>query len=475
MRYFSFFLLIIAFSGAINANEELKLPELGDSATTALSPEQSRQIGAEMVRRMRQGGYIISDPLITSYVEQMGRSLSVYTDTNQKFSFFVVDAPSINAFALPGGYIGIHSGLIVASRNESELAGVVAHEIAHVTQHHLARSVEHANRMQLPLTIAVLAAILLGGGDPDVANAAIAASLGGSEQMRLNFTRSHEHEADRIGIQLLARSEYNPRGMAGFFSRLLEESRFYGQGVPEFLSTHPVTTTRLAEAQSAAERYPYVMRADSTAYQVAKAKLTLHHSKNASKLLEQVRVSGGKTPDAYSLYLQAITYSALRQNDKAEGLLKRLVAQQPDSIAYRDTLGQLYFSQQRYSAASSLYTNGLQRYPYNETLSLSLSKLHIAEKRYPQAREVLQELIRRNPLLSSAYPLLAQVETASGNKASAHLTQAKYYLLLDDPHSAQEQLNIAKGIKDLDFYHTTRIEALDQEIRESIERVQSVH
>jgi predicted Zn-dependent protease len=206
--------LLLVLCTFVVAADEMSLPELGDSSATSLTPEQEQQIGSEMVRRMRKSGYIISDPLITSYIEEVGRSLAVHTQSEQDFTFFVVDAPGINAFALPGGYIGIHSGLLLASRTESELASVIAHEIAHVSQHHIARGIEQANRMNLPLSVAMIAAILLSGGDPNVANAAMAASLGGSQQAQINFTRAHEHEADRIGMQLLAHSEYDPQGMA---------------------------------------------------------------------------------------------------------------------------------------------------------------------------------------------------------------------------------------------------------------------
>jgi predicted Zn-dependent protease len=466
---FFLFLLSVQLSTA----EEIALPELGDSSATSLTPEQERQIGSEVVRRMRQAGYIISDPLIATYVEQVGRSLAEHTQSEHKFTFFVVDASSINAFALPGGYIGIHSGLILASQSESELASVMAHEIAHVTQHHLARGVEQANRMQLPLSVALIAAILLSGGDPNVANAAMAVSLGGSQQMQLNFTRAHEHEADRVGMQLLASSEFEPRGMAAFFSRLQDESRYYGEGVPEFLSTHPVTTARLAEAQSAAERYPQKMRIDTTPYLVAKARIRLHHSKNATSLLKELQDKGGEQSagrDEIDSYLLAITHIALSQATEAEALLQQLVARTPESIAYRDTLGQLHYAQGDYHRAVSLYHDGLKRYPHNERLSLSLAKNLIALHEYTQAREQLQEVLRYTPESAPAYRLIAQLESTAGNQAAAHLAQAEHYRQLEEPHSALEQLKIAKRIKNLDFYHASRIDAFIKEVEESLEK-----
>jgi predicted Zn-dependent protease len=468
-------LLVLAQVGHVTATTTSDLPELGDSSSTSLTPAQSRLIGSEIVHRMRKAGYVMDDPLVSAYVEGVGRSLAVHTGSAQTYTFFVVDAPSINAFALPGGYIGIHSGLILASQTESELASVVAHEIAHVSQHHLARGVEQANRMNLPLTIAVLATILLSGGDPNVANAAMAASLGSSAQMQLNFTRAHEHEADRVGMQLLASSQYDPQGMAAFFTRLQEQSRYYGEGVPEFLSTHPVTTARLAEAQSAAERYPRKMRVDTTAYQVAKARVRLHHSKSATQLMralnEQKTSPQQNSHHDDDSYLRAITHTALQQHDEAEKILNQLISNNPGSIAYRETLGQHLFKQGKHQQAITLYREGLARYPHNELLILSLSTNLLARRDYDSAREQLQGVLRRNPHSIAGYHLLAQLETETGNQAAAHLAQAEYYLLLEEPHSALEQLKLAKRIDKLDFYHASRIEALNKDITSTLDEI----
>jgi predicted Zn-dependent protease len=402
----------------------------------------------------------------------VGHSLAHHAEGGHQFTFFVVNAPTINAFALPGGYIGIHTGLILASRNESELAGVIAHEIAHVTQHHLARGVEQANRTQLPLTLAILAGILLSGGDSDVANAVLATGIGGSAQMQLNFTRAHEHEADRVGMQLLANSDYDPRGMAGFFSRLMEESRYEGEGVPEFLRTHPVTTSRMAEAQSAAEHYPNIMRADSSPYFVARARIRLHHTRDVASLLNQLDAM----PDSEeSKYLRAITLISQQKYQQGKKLLHQMLAQAPDRIAYRETLGQLHLEQGEYQQALSIYREGLKRYPHNLLLSLSLVRNLIAMEQYTEARERLQEVIRRNPRSANAYRLLAQLESAAGNSAASHLAQAEYYRLMSEPHSALEQLKIASKIKNIDFYHSSRIEALIQDIETSLEKSNQIN
>lgn len=467
-----YLLLLILLTPLANHAAELALPELGDSSATALTPEQEKQIGDEVVRRMRHAGYIISDPLITDYIERLGTSLAVNAQSDQAFTFFVVDAPSINAFALPGGYIGIHTGLILASQSESELASVLAHEIAHVTQHHLARGVEQANRMQAPLTLALIAAILIGGSDPEIANAAIAASLGGSQQMQLNFTRAHEHEADRVGMQLLANSNFDPHGMAEFFSRLQDASRYHGEGVPEFLRTHPVTSSRLAEAQSAAEQFPRIMRSDSNRYHVSKAKLRLHHTKDIAELEKAVRndlATQDRQLTAPSRYLLALIHTRQHRTDQAIQQLHELIKNEPNSIAYRKTLGDLFIEEGKYQQASLILEDSLKRFPDNEMLTLSLCKSFIALHRYSEGRERLQNLLRHNPKSLNAFFLLSELESKSDNQAASHIALAEYYKLSHELHSALEQLKLAKKIKNLDFYHASRVEALHKEITEQLE------
>jgi predicted Zn-dependent protease len=265
--------------------------------------------------------------------------------------------------------------------------------------------------------------------------------------------------------------------MAAFFSRLQEESRYYGEGVPEFLSTHPVTTSRLAEAHTAAEQYPQKMRLDTHPYLVARARVRLHHNKNTASLMKELNSKEGlSTAQDYGIdtYLQAITHIALQQPGEATKLLQQLLAKHPESIAYRETLGQLHHTQGKYQLAVTLYLNGLKRYPNNELLSLALVDNLLALRDYPQARERLQGVLRLNPASAPAYSQLAQLESAAGNQAASHLAQAEYYRLLAEPHSALEQLKLAKRTKNLDFYHSSRIEALKSEIMEELEIARSL-
>lgn len=239
----------------IKANE-IELPEIGDRSGATISPEQERDIGREFMRQLHNSVTIIDDPEIATYLQSLGYQLVANSDNRgQEFTFFIVQDSTINAFAAPGGYVGVHSELIKNTRTESELAAVMAHEIAHVTQHHLARAFEQGSRLSLPMAAAIVAAILLGMGtqNPDAGFAGMMAAQAGAAQLQINFTRSNEEEADRIGMQTLIRAGFDPFAMPAFFERLEQVSRYYGPEPPEFLSTHPVTRNRIADATGRAE------------------------------------------------------------------------------------------------------------------------------------------------------------------------------------------------------------------------------
>ena len=452
--------------------EYASLPEMGDSATTTLDAETSRRIGKAMMRQIERSGLINDDPIVMDYIQRLGRDLASGAMVGeQHFNFFVVNERSINAFAMPGGYVGAHAGLILASQSENELASVMAHEIAHVTQHHIARSVEKAKQMNLPLTAAVIAAILLGASDPALANAALAASIGAGQQMQIDFTRANEKEADRVGMQLLYAAGFDPRGMADFFLRLQQDSRFASSSLPEFLRTHPITTDRLAEAQERAERYPPVRRADSRSYQLVRARLMLQHADSPERLLELLRKQDASLglDEESRRYLLALLHQQRHEYDASRSLFETLVKESPQRIAYIDALAKLELAAEKAPAAARHYRQGLVYYPDNDLLGLGLARSLMAQGDLAKARESLQQLTARKPGGSATVlRLLAQTEEGLGNLAASHLALAEYYLLLDEPHSALNQLQIARRQQPLDDYHAARIEAYAEEVKQRI-------
>ncbi len=241
---------------AINGIRGIQLPDLGDSSQVGFSPAQERKVGEAIIRQIRaQGGYM-QDPEVNDYLNELGHKLvAASNDAKQDFEFFAVPDSQINAFALPGGYIGVNTGLILLAQNESELASVLAHEISHVTQRHMARMIDQQKNSMLlslaGLALAVLASRAGGGGQG--VQAAIASTTALNQQSQLNFTRENEYEADRIGFSRLVAAGYDPNGMATFMEKLQRSTRFLESNAPSYLRTHPITYERIAEAQSRAQ------------------------------------------------------------------------------------------------------------------------------------------------------------------------------------------------------------------------------
>ncbi|WP_428623682.1 M48 family metalloprotease [Sedimenticola sp.] len=449
------------------------LPDISDSSATLLTREDELQIDREMMNQLLNSGALLNDPIISKYIQSLGQSIGSIAATSQnRFQFFVLKDPNVNAFAMPGGHIGINAGLILASQSESELAGVIAHEISHVTQHHIARSVEKANQMNLPLTAAVIAAILLGAGDPQIANAAFAASIGGATQMQLDFSRANEKEADFMGIQLLSSAGYNPQGMGSFFARLQDETRYYGAGVPEFLRTHPVTTSRIAEAEDRARQFHNPHRQDSIHYLLARARLRVLTASSMDNLERTAKTEKPHTAleEETHRYLHALIQQHQGRPDKARIALEKLLHDHPDRIAYIYSLAELESSQNNEQGAITLYRKGLRQYPGNPLLTLAMAKSQIALKRSAEARELLEQLIRKQPY-AEAYQLKADLEAQDGNMAASHLARAEYYYLIHEPHSALDQLNSAKRLPNLPNYFALRIDARIKQITEEMELI----
>lgn len=448
------------------------LPEMGDRSTTILGADLSERIGRAMMGQLQSANKISTDPLVEDYIQRLGKNLAAGGLVgDQHFHFFVVNERSINAFAMPGGYIGVHAGLILASHSENELAAVMAHEIAHVTQHHIARSVERAKQMDLPLTAAVIAAILLGASDPAMGNAALMAALGAGQQMQIDFTRANEKEADRVGMQLLASAGFDPRGMADFFLRLQQEQHHASGGIPEFLRTHPITTDRMAEAQERASRFPPVERQDSLSYQLVKARLLLQHSSNLSSLASQVDEQDPRLRlgSQARRYLRGLIHLHEREYEQARAHFFALIEDDEQRIAYVDALARVELADRRPQQAAEHYRRALEYYPHNELLTMGLAESLLVGDQAEQARRQLQRFLsQRSEHSPRLFRLLAQVEATLGNHAASHIALAEYYLLRNEPHSALDQLQIAQRQQPLEEYHAARIDARLEQVKSQL-------
>lgn len=447
----------------------LDLPDIGDPAERLITPDQERQLGEAFMRRLRQQMPFIDDPEINAYLGNLGNRLVANSDDpSQRFTFFVIKDNSINAFAAPGGFIGTHSALLLAARNESELAGVLAHEIAHVTQKHLVRAYDSASRMGLPTAAAILAAILIGTQNSEAGIAAVMSVQAGAIQQQINFTRDNEKEADRVGMQTLSRSDFDPMGMPGFFERLQQSARYYGDGIPPFLSTHPVTTDRIADSTARAEQLRPHKVQDNLNFYLAQAKLrvlTATDPQRAAAYFDQTK-TGPELPEAARQYGLALALSAAGSHERAIEILQRLAKTDPDRIAYQLALAKTEQAAKQLQASQSRYQRMLKLYPDNPVLTLGYADVLLNNKRYSDAYQILDDARRRrNRPEPNLYLLLAQSATGMGQESIAHEEMAEYYFLNGQTHEAVEQLTLASKTPDMDFYQSSRIEARLQQLK----------
>ncbi|MGB5442173.1 MAG: M48 family metalloprotease [Gammaproteobacteria bacterium] len=455
-------LLLIHAASAMAETYSDQLPSLGDASGRIISPTQDRALGAAFMRQLRQSGAILNDQEANSYLEALGRRLVARSENPTKdFTFFLVNDSGINAFAGPAGHIGINTGLFLAAESESELAAVLAHEIAHVTQLHLARSFEAADKMSIPRIAALVAAILIGTQNGEAGAAALTAASAASLQYQINFTRANEEEADRIGIQTLANANFDPNGMAGFFGRLQKNSRLYGARPPEFLSTHPVTTNRISEAISRAESYPEIDVAPDLDFLLLQAKLRVSSYDNSSQVLADVLRYKGKAggDTAVERYELALLLAANNKLDEARDVIEQLHKSDPDRIAYRLALASILHQGKHIEAALGIYASSLSLYPDNPTVILPYASTLLSAGQAETAFKLLAHASDKHPLDPEMYKLLARAAAASGRNIQTHTAIAQYYFLNGYTTQAIEQLRIAEKQKGISDYQSASIQA----------------
>ncbi len=456
----------VAFPGPID-----DLPSIGDSSGSVISPEQEKKLGESIMRSARQQVHIIDDPEINAYMQSLGYQLASHcANPEQSFTLFVVEDPNINAFALPGGYIGVNSGLIQAAQSESELAAVLSHEMAHVTQRHMARAYENASKMSIPTAAALLAAILISTRSSQAGQAAMAATAAGNAQMRINFTRGNEQEADDIGIRTLAAAGFDPMSMANFFERLQRSERLYGDAMPAFLMDHPVTTVRIAESRSRAERYPRKTFRDSLGFQLMRARLRVLGASDPNELVQDYAAqlkAGQYSNVAAWRYGYALSLEAAGHYDQARVLLTDLLAKDKQRIAYIIGLAQVEQDTKNSKASLQMLSYALKLYPDNGPLMLSYVNALLEDRQPKTARDILQAYMRHNPPNRDLYTLLARASGDAGYPGEAHEAQAEYFYLNGDTDSAIGQLEKARQTTaSTDFYQNSRIDSRLQQLKQ---------
>ena len=458
-------ILGLLLCGGVQAGvSSLDLPDMGDSTGTILSPEFERRLGQAFLSQIRQQANIIVDPEIDTYIKSIGYRLVAQSDNNtQGFTFFMINDPMINAFAAPGGIVGINSGVILNSESESELAGVMAHEVVHVTQRHMARSVEMQQHMSIPMMAAMLGAILIATQNPEAGNAAMIAIQGGVMQSQINFTRSNEEESDRIGMQLLSRADFNPRGMYNFFEKLQQNSRYIGQA-PEFLRTHPLTVSRIADARARAESIPPNLKyVESKSFPFIKAKLTVLSMKDPRQAVAFYR---GRLEDENYIrdyvsnrYGYALALMEAGEYDQALQHMRALLATDRENVSFLLAAADLESRRGKFRESFGLFEEALHIYPDYAPVVMSYAETLLQSNQPELARDMLKEYGKFNEIDLRYYEFLARAEAEAGNPVESGIATAEYYYLSGRTDTAVAQMEslLRQNNPRPDYYQSERL------------------
>lgn len=489
MKFVCLFLLFLL--PAALADE---LPDLGESSQAVLTAQDEQQIAEEILRDVAASDDVVSDIEVLDYLQNLGDRLAANSpDKRQHFTFFVVKDNSINAFALPGGVIGVHTGLIQATTSESELASVLAHEIGHVVQRHLARMVAMQRQDAWKSFAAMAFALLAARSNPQLASASMQATQAGAVQKQLDYTREHEREADRVGLQILNQSGLDTRAMPAFFEQLMKGTRFYDGGAPAFLRTHPLTTERISDIQNRVEQLPYRQVPDNPEFQFVRAKLraSLGNPQQMVAWFEDNLAQRKYTNEASQHYGLAVALIRANQLARAKEQVLWLedhagparllspaanantyvlsAAAPATSNAMVETLAAgLETAMGNRGLAESRYRQALNRYPAHRGLIYGYAEWLLAAGQSEAALKLIAEKQRLYPTDAYLYELKSQAYTQQGKQLLRHQAQGEAYYLRYDLPAAIEQMELAVKAADGDFYQLSIVEARLKQWRQQL-------
>jgi len=494
--------LVFSLGFIANANaQNTSLPDMGSSAAELLSPGQEAEYGAYTLYQLRNYGYVLDDPLLDSWIQGMGHRLGAASDRpEQPFTFFLLKERQINAFATFGGYIGVNAGLILTAQAEDEVAGVLAHEISHVTQRHILRNAERSQKDQLPILLGMLAVVVAAQqSKSNSADDAIGAAVIGGQaliaQRQIDYTRASETEADRIGIQTLHRSQYRTSAMADFFERMATASRGNSGGyqVPDYLRSHPVTTTRISEARERAARIenepkPFETTAASQSNPLIPNQFNLASANTASLPIrqfewarERLRMLTAASPQIAANEFKGLTtgISATKLTDPqrygyalalmqsgspgaSEAIFEELKSKYPDNLWVALAYAENAHYSKNPSQSQQRFEALLKKYPQHVAISLTyartLGEIGSADAGR-RAQTVLRPLLAQSaddPVFQKSFARASEL-AGDINRATEAYAEAAY--LNGRPEDALKQLDGLLKKENLDYVQRARVEA----------------
>ena len=453
------------------------LPDLGDVSQTVLTPLQEQRIGEEIMRDVYASNDVVKDVEITDYIQALGYRLAANSsDNRQHFEFFVVQDNTINAFALPGGVVGVHTGLILATNNESELASVLGHEIGHVVQHHMSRVAAQQSRDAITSLASLALALLVSAANPQLASGALATSSAVGVQKQLNYTREHEQEADRVGLQILSSAGFDVRAMPAFFETLQKGTRFVEGTAPSFLRTHPLTTERIADVRGRVEQMPYRQVTDSQEFQYVRAKLlaTLGTPRQAVQLFQGNLNDKKYTNEAAQHFGLAMAYLRDGNPDGATRQLAWLRASAPRHAMVEMLAANIEVARGDGAEAANQFRAGLAKYPDHRGLIYGYAELLLANNHTDDALKLLSEKLPLYPDDAYLYELQSRAYTLQGKGLLGHQAQGEAYFRRYDLPKAVEQMELAATIGDGDFYQLSIVEARLKQLNQMLAEAKKI-
>lgn len=439
------------------------LPELGDYSATVMSPLDEQRIADEIMRDVYASSQVLEDPEINDYIDDLGHRLAANSpDKYQRFNFFVVKDNSINAFAMPGGVIGVHTGLLIAANNESEVAGVLGHEIGHVVQHHLARMLAKQKNDSVISMATMALALLAARSNPQLTGGALTAATANSIQKQIDYTREHEREADRVGLQIMESAGFDARAMPSFFETLQKGTRFSEGSAPAFLRTHPLTSERIADVRNRVEQGgSYKVAQESPSFQFVKAKLlsgigTADSAINTFRYNLQEKSYASEPAQHYGIALAMLRKNDLagakqeldwlRKNTPANAMIETLATN--IIVAGRDT-----------RLIEQQYQDALAKYPDHRALIYGYAEHLLATRQLERLLPMLTDKQVQFPDDPYFYELQSRAYTIQGKNLLRHQAQGEAYVRRYNLRGAVEQMDLASKASDGDFYQHSIVEA----------------
>jgi predicted Zn-dependent protease len=445
-----------------SATEELKLPNLGEASTSLFSSEYEYQLGRAWLRIFRSQVATVNDPLLFSYLEDLIFQLVTHSELqDRRIELVVVDNPTINAFAVPGGVIGINNGLLLHAQTEDELATVIAHEIGHLSQRHFSRRVEFSKKQQ-PLTLAAMVAgfVLMATAGSDAGMAALAAAQAAAQDSALRYSRGNEAEADRVAMQTIVDAGMDPHAAATMFERMLQASRYAtGSRVPEFLRTHPLSENRIADTRNRARQYPKQIRPAKLDYQLMRARVVNHLADTPEEAIATFRkeLEGSPRSTAAARYGLVLALTDAGRTDEAALELDSIWAAAPDRLEYILADARIDMARNKPEKAVDKLATRLKLSPGNHALTMTYAEALMQNQQAHIAEEVLLEQTKRKPRDPYLWYLLAEVQGLAGDIIGLHQARAEYFILNGILDQAEKQLRYALELVRDDYTTSAKI------------------